>query len=186
MLPVVGTAPLVAVGVRVGVAPLAVVGVPVVGVAPLAVVGVPVVGVAPLAVVGVPVVGVAPLVAVGVPVVGAAPLAEVGLPAVEARTVLVTATVLAGLLESPASETSAAASAPSESTITTPRAITGPCQRGVAARRVRAAAPHRRHHSCSAPIGAPQSGQASAIGTTGVGSGGGAVAMPIRRCPEGG
>jgi hypothetical protein len=178
------------------VVPLAVLGVPAVGFVPLAAVGVPAAGFAPLAAVGVPAVDAAPLPAVpvvaaplavvGVPAAGAAPLGVAGVPVVGAMIVLVTATVLAGLLESPASETSAAASAPSESTITTPRAITGPCQRGVAARRVRAAAPQRRHHSCSAPIGAPHSGQPSAIGLAGADSGGGAVATPIRRCPEGG
>jgi hypothetical protein len=35
---------------------------------------------------------------------------------------------------------------------------------GAAARRVRAAAPQRRHHSCSAWSGAPQSGQVSPPG----------------------
>jgi hypothetical protein len=82
-------------------------------------------------------------------------------------TVLVTATVLVEPSESPASETSAAVNAPRESTITAANAITGARQLGVAASRVRAAAPQRRHHSWSAPKAPPHSGQLSATGLPG-------------------
>jgi hypothetical protein len=54
--------------------------------------------------------------------------------------------ILVGL-ELPARSTSAALSTPSESTITATIAAIGMRQFGVAARRVRAAAPQRRHHS---------------------------------------
>jgi hypothetical protein len=64
----------------------------------------------------------------------------------------------------PASDTSAAVNAPSESTITVASATTGLRQFGVAARRVRAAAPQRRHHSCSLSSGVPHRGQLSPLG----------------------
>jgi hypothetical protein len=63
--------------------------------------------------------------------------------------------------EFPASLTRAAASTPSESTATITTATIGAFQFEDAARRVRAAAPQRRHHSCSGSSGAPQSGQGS-------------------------
>ncbi len=66
--------------------------------------------------------------------------------------------------ESPASATSAAASTPSDSSATAATAATGPFQRGAAASRVRAAAPQRRHQSCSGYSGPAHSGQASPAG----------------------
>jgi hypothetical protein len=125
----------------------------------------------------------------GTPVVApAGPAAAPGVvvaPAAGAVTVCVTATVPLGPLE-PASDTSAAVRAPSESTITVVSAITGGRHRGVAARRVRAAAPHRKHHSCSDPNGPPHSGQRSSTGACGGVAGGAGVASltPIR--PAGG
>src|ERR1019366_2322993 len=62
---------------------------------------------------------------------------------------------------SPASLTRAAARTPSESTTTTTAATSGAFQLGDAARRVRAAAPQLRHHSCSGWSGLPHNGQAS-------------------------
>jgi hypothetical protein len=67
--------------------------------------------------------------------------------------------------EPPASLTSAAASTPSASTAMIAIAAIGPFQLGVAASRVRAAAPQRRHQSWSGFSGAPQSGHASGPGT---------------------
>jgi hypothetical protein len=102
----------------------------------------------------------------------AAPGAELvvgGVDPAGAVTVRVTATVLSGPLE-PVSDTNAAVSAPSESTITAPNAITGGRHRGVAARRVRAAAPQRKHQSCSSPSGVPHSGHRSPDGSCGGGS----------------
>lgn len=70
--------------------------------------------------------------------------------------------VLAGVVRGPpASLTSDAVSAPSATTIASPSAISGVRQLGVEARRVRAAAPHRRHHSCSGRSGVPHSGHPS-------------------------
>jgi hypothetical protein len=63
--------------------------------------------------------------------------------------------------ESPVSFTMAAASTPSDSATTLASTAIGIFQLGVAARRVRAAAPQFRHHSCSGCSGAPHSGQAS-------------------------
>jgi hypothetical protein len=63
--------------------------------------------------------------------------------------------------ELPASLTSAAASTPSASTATTTTAMVGAFQFGGGARRVRAAAPQRRHQSWSGCSGAPHSGQES-------------------------
>jgi len=77
---------------------------------------------------------------------------------------------------SPASFTSAAASTPSESTATTIAPSSGVRQFGDAASRVRAAAPQRRHHSCSGCSGAPHSGQLS-LGTL-IGGGAGAGVAP--------
>jgi hypothetical protein len=74
--------------------------------------------------------------------------------------------------EPPASLTSAAASTPSASTATTAIAAIGPFQLGVAASRVRAAAPQRRHQSWSGFSGAPHSGHASGPGTRTGGAGG--------------
>jgi hypothetical protein len=92
-------------------------------------------------------------------VVGAA-----GVLAAGAATVVV---VVAAALqpEPPASLTSAAASTPSASTATTAIVAIGVFQLGVAASRVRAAAPQRKHQSWSGFSGAPHSGQASGPGT---------------------
>src|SRR5664280_1165459 len=64
-------------------------------------------------------------------------------------------------LESPASLTSAAARTASASAAMTATVAIGPFQLGVAARRVRAAAPQLRHQSCSGLSGVLQSGHAS-------------------------
>ncbi len=129
--------------------------------------------------VGAPAAGVPAVPAPGTPVVApVAPAAAPGVvaaPAAGAVTVRVTATVPPGPLE-PASDTNAAVSAPSESTITVVNAITGARHRGVLARRVRAAAPQRMHQSCSASSGAPHSGQRSSVGSRGATPGGGGVA----------
>jgi hypothetical protein len=124
---------------------------------------------------------------VGTPVAAPATPPGVGLvvagvaPAVGAVTVRVMATVLSLPLV-PVSDTSAAVSAPSESTITVASAITGGRHRGVAARRVRAAAPHRMHQSCSAPSGVPHSGHRSSAGSWGAGScDGGAGTLTVTR-----
>ncbi len=86
---------------------------------------------------------------------------------------VVTVVVLAGAveLESPASLTIAAASTPSDSAITVASVAIRPFQLGDAARRVRAAPPQRRHHSCSGCSGAPHSGQASPTAAGGTGAG---------------
>jgi hypothetical protein len=65
---------------------------------------------------------------------------------------VITVLVMASVVEpeeSPASLTRAAASTPRDSAVTTASVRTGAFQVGDAARRVRAAAPQRRHHSCS-------------------------------------
>jgi hypothetical protein len=158
-------------------------GVPVLVVAPAGgavVAGTPVVA-APGAVV--PVV-LAPSAPVVVPAAPAAAPGVVVAPAAGAVTVRVTATVLPEPLE-PASDTSAAVSAPSESTITVASAITGGRHRGVAASRVRAAAPHRRHHDCSASSGSPHSGQRSPTCSCGWIPGGGGVATLTPTRPAG-
>jgi hypothetical protein len=94
------------------------------------------------------------------------------------------------LVELPASETSAAAITPSERAMTIAITAIGFFQFGDAARRVRAAAPQRTHHSCSGCSGAPQSGHASpgaGVGDAGgdgaaVPGGGGAATLmsPVR------
>jgi hypothetical protein len=95
---------------------------------------------------------------------------------VEAEGVLVAGVVMVVVVagawgpEPPASFTKAAASTPSESTTTTTAATSGAFQLGEAARRVRAAAPQFRHHSCSGCRGAPQSGQLSPLVARGVGT----------------
>lgn len=86
-----------------------------------------------------------------------------GVLAAGAATVVVVVTTLDP--ELPASLTSAAASTPSASAATTAIAAIGPFQLGVAASRVRAAAPQRRHQSWSGFSGAPHSGHASGPGT---------------------
>ena len=82
--------------------------------------------------------------------------------------------------ELPASFTSAAASTPSASATTLASTAIGAFQLGVAASRVRAAAPQFRHHSCSGCSGAPHSGQASLAGARAPGSTGGSpVALGV-------
>ena len=85
--------------------------------------------------------------------------------------VLVTGGGVVAVLEPPLSLTSAAASTPSESTAITAIATIGALQFGGAARRVRAAAPQLRHHSCSGSSGAPHSGQAASTGGVGLAPG---------------
>ena len=124
-----------------------------------------------------------------VPVAGWCPRAVVVWVGVTAAGEVVTVVVVAGAVEPPASLTRAAASTPSDSATTTASVATGPFQLGDAARRVRAAAPQRRHHSCSGCSGAPQSGQASPAGAGGGGAagvpapGGGEVATLTSRTP---
>jgi len=66
--------------------------------------------------------------------------------------------------EPPARVTSAAASTPSESAARTVSVRTAGFQEGDAAKRVRAAAPQCKHHSCSRWSGAPHSGHVSPAG----------------------
>jgi hypothetical protein len=80
-------------------------------------------------------------------------------------TVVVAGAAVVEVLEPPASVTSAAASTPSDSAARTASTRTGAFQAGDAARRVRAAAPQRRHHSCSGSSGAPHSGHISRVGS---------------------
>jgi hypothetical protein len=133
---------------------------------------------------GAPVVGV---VAGGLAAPGVAGAADVGAPA-GTTTVRVTGTVLATELpDSPASDTSAAVSPPRASTIVSPSAASGARQLGIAARRVRAAPPQLRHHSCSDPSGAPHSGQLSPAGVGAPAAaagetGGAAVTLTRPRC----
>jgi len=63
----------------------------------------------------------------------------------------------------PASLTKAAVSPPADNTTTTATAVMSRRQLGAAASRVRAAAPHCRHQSCSEPIGVPHNGQGSLL-----------------------
>ncbi len=128
---------------------------------------------------GLPVVGVlapgaavAGVLVVGALVLGAAVAVVRGVVAAGAAvTVLVTAIELEP--ELPVSFTSAAASTPSDSAMTLASTAIGIFQLGVAAKRVRAAAPQFRHHSCSGCSGAPHSGQASlAVARVGAAGGG--------------
>lgn len=96
----------------------------------------------------------------GVTVVGTPGTAAVGVVLL-AAVVTVVVTEAAVDPDPPASLTSAAASTPSASAAITATVAIGAFQLGVAARRVRAAAPQRRHQSCSGDRGVPQSGQAS-------------------------
>jgi hypothetical protein len=66
--------------------------------------------------------------------------------------------------ELPVSWTRAAASTPSDRAATTASAMIGALQVGDVARRVRAAPPHRRHHSCSGSSAEPHNGQTSSTG----------------------
>jgi hypothetical protein len=87
-------------------------------------------------------------------------LPEAELAGAGAVTVLVIAAGLAP--ESPASLTREAASTPSASTTMAAREAAGAPQLGEPARRVRAAAPQRRHQSCSLCSAELHSGQVSA------------------------
>jgi len=81
----------------------------------------------------------------------------------------------------PASVTSAAASTPSDSTTTATSATTSAFHFGCAARRVRAAAPQRRHQLCSCFSGAPHSGHASSrVPAACAGPGGVTLTCPSR------
>ena len=81
----------------------------------------------------------------GVLVAGAAAVGVNGVLALAGPVVVIV--VVAVELEPPASLTSAAASTPRASAAVTAIAVTGAFQLGVAERRVRAAAPQRRHQS---------------------------------------
>jgi hypothetical protein len=74
----------------------------------------------------------------------------------------VTTEVFAGVVDLPASFTSATASTASATTAITAMTAIGALQFGGLAKRVRAAAPQRRHQSCAGSSRAPQSGQLSA------------------------
>jgi len=76
------------------------------------------------------------------------------------------------LVELPASSTRAATSTPSASVARIASTAIGALQLGVAASRVRAAAPQERHQSCSPRRGAPHMGQASLTGADGLAAGG--------------
>jgi hypothetical protein len=125
---------------------------------------------------------------VGAVVVGVLVAGGVALGVWVAAAGLVTVVVGAAALEPepPASFTSAAARTPSDNTATTSATSSGARQLGEAARRVRAAAPQRRHQSCSGCSGAPQSGQASPAtagggeGAVTAGCGGAAVLLTTR------
>jgi hypothetical protein len=92
-------------------------------------------------------------------VVAAPGTAVVGVAAAGRVTVVVA--VAEDDLDPPASFTSAAASTAAARAATTAIVAIGAFQLGVAARRVRAAAPQRRHQSCSGLSGVPHSGHAS-------------------------
>jgi hypothetical protein len=100
---------------------------------------------------------------------------------------VVTVVVTGGLVdepEPPASLTSAAASTPSASTAITATVAAGARQLGVAARRVRAAAPQFRHQSCSGSSGAPHSGHVSVVLTCVAGGRGEPATSWVARSPE--
>ncbi len=107
-------------------------------------------------------------------------VAVAGVVGVGVAAIVVSVVVAAGggEPEPPASFTRAAARIPSESTDTVASTATGVFQLGAVARRVRAAAPQRRHHSCSGWSDAPHSGQVSLAGGGMVGEeGAGAVTL---------
>ena len=115
------------------------------------------------------------------PVAPVAPVVVVGIAPGSAGAavviVLVTGGGVVAVLEPPLSLTSAAASTPSASTAITAIATIGAFQFVGAARRVRAAAPQLRHHSCSGSSGAPHSGQAASTGGVGLAPGVGTVVV---------
>ena len=80
---------------------------------------------------------------------------------------VLTVTVFATGVEFEASLTSEAARTPSDSVATIARAAIGAFRLGGGPRRVRAAAPQRRHHSCSSASNVPHSGQLSLEATAG-------------------
>jgi hypothetical protein len=164
--------------------PVPVVGVVAVGVGAVAV-GLPVVvevEVEGEIVVGVP--GVTAPVVVGAttppsPVAPLAPVVVVGIaPGVRGAAVVIVRVIGGGVVavgEPPLSLTSAAASTPRASTAIAAMAKIGAFQLVGAARRVRAAAPQLRHHSCRESSGAPHSGQAASTGGAGLAPGAGTV-----------
>jgi len=122
------------------------------------------------------VLGVVGTVADGLVVVVAGGAAAAG--ALVAGTVTVFVIAAGAGPESPASFTSEAAIAPSESAATIASAATGPFQLGEAARRVRAAAPQFRHHSWLGASGVLHSGHVSAGVGAAVADAGAAVVEP--------
>ncbi len=113
-------------------------------------------GVVERPVLGVLVPGVAGVVVVGSVAVGTVAVGVVA----GVVTVIVLGAVVVECAVEPASLMSAAASTPIASAMTIASAITGVFHAGDAARRVRAAAPQRRHHSCSGASEAPHNGHA--------------------------
>jgi hypothetical protein len=113
--------------------------------------------------------------AVPVVVVGIVPGAVPGTIGVAVVTVRVTRGGVVALGEPPLSLTSAAASTPSASTAIAAIAMIGAFQLVGAARRVRAAAPQFRHHSCQGSSGAPHSGQTASTGGAGLAPGAGTL-----------
>jgi hypothetical protein len=102
-----------------------------------------------------------PPVAPAAPVPPAAPLPSA--PAAGAVTVRVIVLACVPDPELPVNPTSAAASTPSAIAPTAPSPTIGTFQFGAPASLVRAAAPHRRHHSCSPSSLSPHSGQTRSI-----------------------
>ena len=126
---------------------------------------------------------------VGVPGV-TAPVVVVGIAPATVGGVATVIVVVEGAIalvvpEPPLSLTSAAASTPSASVAITAIATIGAFQFVGAARRVRAAAPQFRHHSCAGSSGAPHNGQAASTGGPALGAdvvdvvGGGGVATTL-------
>ncbi len=126
---------------------------------------------------------------VGVPGV-TAPVVVVGIAPATVGGVATVIVVVEGAIalvvpEPPLSLTSAAASTPSASAAVTAIAMIGAFQFVGAARRVRAAAPQFRHHSCAGSSGAPHNGQAASTGGPALGAdvvdvvGGGGVATVL-------
>jgi hypothetical protein len=119
-------------------------------------------------------------VAPGAGVLGAG-AAAVGVTAVGVLVTVVTAGLVVECAEPPASVTSAAASTPIESMARTAIARIGAFHAGDAAKRVRAAAPQCRHHSCSGLSGVPHSGHVSPMEGEGAAVPGGGGAATLTR-----
>jgi hypothetical protein len=121
----------------------------------------------------------APGVVVAVLVVADGAPGSVGV--LETVIVLVSGVACVVVEEPPLSLTSAAARTPNASAAITARATIGALQFAGAARRVRAAAPQLRHHSCWGSSPAPHSGHAASTGGpvlgTGCAGGGAATAL---------